>query len=357
MVSSEKYRDISEADAVIFDCDGTIVDVHDSYQLTTKLTTCIILGEIFGVECELGEDFDSAASYLKLLGGFNNDWDKSSVMIQLLALHLKDLRKKSSNLGKVEVEKYLSPVSREKSSPPEIGKALEWLKKVISDNLGRFMTRRDLEKIFDLEAEKLGKLEFLEDLRRLLGPAERYGDGALTTLFDEIYLGEEGVREKYGAEPRYVEWEGAINREKIIIAEETLQELVELLPRGLAIVTGRGRWETEKTLGDLVNYFDLNASTFIADQREIGEKPDPTALIESIKRLGSRKTIYVGDSAEDLLFTKRAAERGVDASFAGVAGDEQMLGYFLENGADAVLDDVNNLPKLFEREAKLWKPF
>ncbi len=165
------------------------------------------------------------------------------------------------------------------------------------------------------------------------------------------------MREKYGEKPHYVHWEGAVNRETPLIREETLQELVNLLPKGLAIVTGKGRWEAEKTLGPLLRYFDLEASVFIADQREAGEKPDPTTLIECAEKLKAEKIIYVGDSAEDLLLVKNAVKEGLDASFAGVLTNEYALNFFIENEADIILEDVNNLPKIFRREETIWSPF
>ena len=357
LVLRDSYDEFPEVDSIAFDCDGTLIDASNSYYLATRLTTCIILKELYGFECKLGRDFDKTVKFLEMLGGFNNDWNKAAVMMQAIFLHLDDVKARKNKLEQIEIESYLEQVSDQESSPQIIKDALAWMKKTISENLGKFVTREDLEKILDEEAEKRGRLNQLRELREKLGPITRYGEGMLTTLYDEIYLGEQGVKAKYGRKPRYVSWNGAIEREKVLISGDTLRELQQLIPKGLVIITGRGRWEVEKTLGRLIDYFNLDASIFVADQREEREKPDPLLLIECARRMKSEKILYVGDSAEDLIMVKSAVEKGLNALFAGVLTNENALGFFVEKKAEAIMEDVNDLPRLFKREEALWKPF
>ena len=357
LVLRKSHEEFPEVDSIAFDCDGTLIDSSNSYYLTTRLTTCIILKELCNFECKLGKDFDETVRFLEMLGGFNNDWNKAAIMIQAIFLHLEHPKLIKEEIERVDVESYLHLALEQESEPQIVKDSLAWIKKIIADNLGKFLTRNDLEKILDEEAEKRGKKKQLKEFREKLGPITRYGSGILTTLYDEIYLGEQGVKAKYGVEPKYVSWNGAIEKEKVLIREEILEELRELIPKGLAIITGRGKWEVEKTLGPLTDYFNVDASIFVADQPVEREKPDPAILIECAKRMGSKKILYVGDSAEDLLMVKAAAEKGIKALFAGVLTNENALGFFVEKKADAIVEDVNDLPRLFKREEAIWKPF
>jgi phosphoglycolate phosphatase-like HAD superfamily hydrolase len=245
----------------------------------------------------------------------------------------------------------------EGSSPSYVLNGLRWVSDKASQAYGVFMSLRDFEELVDAEAERLGRLMQIQELRSLLGPLTRYSSGLLTTLYDEVYLGLEGVRERYGVEPRYVSWKGLLDREKPLITEDVLESLSEIVPRGIAIATGRGRWETERSLGDLINYFNIEASIFSADLPNRYEKPDPGILVDCSRRLGAEKIIYVGNSLEDLLVVENARRNGLDALFAGVLTNPYALEIFIRRGADAIIDDITLLPRLIEREESLWKPF
>lgn len=65
LIRSEKFDELSEIEAVVFDIDGTLVDVTKSYYLTIKLTTCVILHKLCGLECKLGSDVDAVINSLR----------------------------------------------------------------------------------------------------------------------------------------------------------------------------------------------------------------------------------------------------------------------------------------------------
>ncbi|MCS7133094.1 MAG: hypothetical protein NZ918_05205 [Aigarchaeota archaeon] len=357
LIHADKFDEVSEVEAIIFDIDGTLIDVRKSYDLTIKLTTCIILNELYGIECKLGNDVDEVIRSIKMLGGFNNDWNTSSIIIQVIFLHATHAGRCEKTLGKIDVENYLSRVVEGESAPEYVRESIKWLNEIIRGHFGKYLEKKDLESFLDREAEKIGRKEALKDLRSSLGPLTSYRSGLLTTLFDEIYLGDDGIRERYGLDPLYVSWRGAVLNEELFIEEETLRELSELVPRGLAIVSGRGRWESEKSLEPVLAYFDLESSVFIGNVIRGPEKPDPTGLIECARRMGAGKVLYVGNSAEDLIMVRRASERGLDAMFAGVLTNEYSLNFFIENGAEILMENINDLPRALKREEKLWKPF
>ena len=69
----------------------------------------------------------------------------------------------------------------------------------------------------------------------------------------------------------------------------------------------------------------------------------------SINSLGSKYSIYVGDSMEDLLMTKKAKNLGKKTIFCGIYGTaENPLAkkkFFEKNKADLILESINLLPK------------
>lgn len=358
LVRSEKVEELLEIDSIVFDCDGTIIDTFNSYYLTDKLTTCILLNEICGLEVKLGKDADDAVKSLKALGGFNKDWNVVLILTQAIVAHSDQaLRIASGGLGLIDVEGFLPRVLRDESEPDFVARALRWLKKTCSSLYGEYVDRKGVEALIDQLPLSKDRLKLLKELRHMLGSDMSYGSNILSTLFEEIYLGEEGVKRRYHAEPRYARWKGAIENERVLVREETLKELVEIAEKGLAILTGRGYWETEYTLGDLMKYFDADASSFTGELDESFEKPNPDGFILCSEKLGAERILYVGDSAEDLLMVKNASAKGIKALFAGVLTNEEMTDYFLKKGADLILDDVNLLPRALKVDEAFWRPW
>ncbi len=69
-------------DSVIFDMDGVLIDVSQSYRQAIKLTVEYVLQNNYGLHTVIAaEDVES----MKLIPGFNNDWDLSFALIQLLS--------------------------------------------------------------------------------------------------------------------------------------------------------------------------------------------------------------------------------------------------------------------------------
>lgn len=72
----------SQWDAVIFDMDGVLVDVSKSYRQAIKLTAQYVLQNKYGLKAKVaGADIEA----MKAIPGFNNDWDLSFALIELLS--------------------------------------------------------------------------------------------------------------------------------------------------------------------------------------------------------------------------------------------------------------------------------
>jgi phosphoglycolate phosphatase-like HAD superfamily hydrolase len=340
---------ITDAEAAVLDCDGTIIDASNSYDLAIRIAIAIIIDKLFNIEIELGEDFEDALCALRMTGGFNNDCDSTSVLLQTICIFLPSILDiKLTKWDKVEnADKYAKPVAAAQSSPRFIHEALKWLSYEIKSRK-EYLDLRKIEKLLDVKAVNLGVSDKLFKLRSILNYPGPFKESFLTTLFDEIFLGAEGVREKYSWEPRYIDYSGTLKNEKLLIREESVKRLNELLPKGVALVTGRGRWETEKTLQPILKYFKMEASIFTADKGSEYEKPSPKSLIETANILRTKKIIYVGNSMEDLLMSQAASRKGLEIGFIAVSDNEELSREFEALGANAILEDINELPILIE---------
>lgn len=346
-VSGDPER-LAEAEAILLDCDGTLIDASRSYNLSIRLTTIILLDRLAGLKISLGPELEDVLKAVRMTGGFNNDWDTTSALIQTIYAWSPERREQlSEDVERVDVEEFMERAEAEATSPGFVAKSLEWLGETMR-GFGGFADLRAVERLIDSEALRLGSLPGVRLLRLTLGYPGGFGESLLATIFDEIFLGAEGVREKYGVEPRYAVSEGTLKNERLLVSEETVRRLSDLTQRGLALVTGRGRWETERTMKPLLRYLNLDASIYTADLGPEYEKPSPKPLIESARLLGAESIIYVGNSMEDLLTAQAASKEGIDAAFVAVASEEDVAQQFISRGADAVLRDVNLLPDLIE---------
>ncbi|MEM4718685.1 MAG: HAD-IA family hydrolase [Nitrososphaerota archaeon] len=342
----EKLNSLREVDAIIFDCDGTLVDVSSSFTLVGKLITAIYLDQLFGIDCAVGSDYDEAFQLLKMLGGFNNVRNIVSVILQAVFVELGCPDPLRGDLEPIELHHYMGQISHGWSSSKPLGNALRWLISSTAKHLGEYVTPEDVEALLERRACSPQKLR---EFRRLIGPIFPYGSGAMTTLFSELYLGYEGIKRKYGVDPRYYDGPGILYNERLMVELEVLEALKRFAPNGLAILSGKGRWEAEKILSPVLHHFNSDAILFTGDDKREVDKPNPTGLLECCRKLGAKRVLYVGDGGEDYFLVLRARERGIEAHLAAVLTNKYSYAFFTRCLADAIIENANFLPKLFKR--------
>ena len=71
-------------DTIIFDLDGVLVDVSKSYQILPIIVTKMFYNEILGLKKLRIKMSREDVTYLKNVGGFNNDWDITYFFIDLI---------------------------------------------------------------------------------------------------------------------------------------------------------------------------------------------------------------------------------------------------------------------------------
>ncbi|MFB6087978.1 MAG: TIGR01548 family HAD-type hydrolase [Haloarculaceae archaeon] len=281
-------------DAVVLDVDGVLVDVADSYRRAILET----------VERRSGETIPrEAIQAFKDAGGFNNDWELTDAA--LLFLEARDA-------------------------------GLD----------------RDVEAFTDAVADHGGGLDAVLEVLREAGVAEAATAGwdpeAVRETFQALYLGSAYYREIEGGDPPF-EAPGYIHDEPVLIEDATVEALTDRFAVG--VFTGRPAAEADVAL-DRVG-LDLPEARRITMDDDYPGKPDPAGLIALADRLDAERVAFAGDTLDDVR-AARAADDADDRAFYGVGvltggltGASGRRRYERE-GADAIVDSVNDLPDLLE---------
>jgi len=328
---------LRKVDAVVFDCDGTLIDVRDSYDATIIKTVESMLKEFFGRTLVLegvGQEF---ILQMRHTGGFNSDWDLTYGLI------------------------LFSTAAIERAGPGEEGEAVAALKRIVSD----FASRERLEGWRSVDRYVTSaRLESkaIRDMRRLLGYPGNPLTSKMAATFDQVYYGAKLYQRVYGAKPRVAYGTGLIDMEKVIVTKKVFGILTRLLgEKRIAMSTGRPYLAVEHTLGKMLDYFDRDASVYIGDGdifRDLApklakfKKPSGESLNLARRRFASRVMLYVGDSGEDRLMVRNAGAPSGTILFAGIYGssfnEREQISYFTKTESDLIVKDVNQIPELLE---------
>ena len=304
----KKFNEIINLDSIIFDCDGVLIDIRNSYDKTIKETVRYIVDKITDVDIN---NFvtNKLISSFKSSGGFNNEVDLSySIIISIIAairLH-------------TPYKKFIADVV-ENLDVSGINSVENYLRNII--------------KIDDLISE-------------LNYP---YKNSMICNIFDELFYGSKLYNTILKKTPIFC-CEGFIKNDKIILTKSLLDTLQKKFKRKIAIVTGRGLISTRYSLQNLLNYFDIQNSVFLDDLDRNLAKPNPKPLINSILGLKSSYCLYVGDSMEDLIMVNRSNELGFKVVFCGIFGTDDnkndKINLFKKKNAHIILESINLLPNV-----------
>ena len=294
-----------EADAVVLDVDGVLVDVADSYRRAIVDSISVVYGRT--IRADDVQAFKDA-------GGFTNDW----VLTHAAALYLL-----------ATTEGYDHALETYTDSIAEAGGGIDAAVSVVKDRIG---------------AQAFQRVEQGWDRERL------------QDVFQQLYLGEDLYRSLEGDEPSLadspdVDLSGYIHDEPTLLDDETREHLRENYD--IAVLTGRPAAEATLAL-DRVGLGDLPPiHRFTMDDWE-GTKPDPDALVKLGRRFNADAVAFVGDTLDDVETAHNAADVDQDRAYYGVGvltgGLTGKVGYetFEEAGADAVIGSVSELPTLLE---------
>ena len=296
-------------DSIIFDCDGVLVDITQSYDKTIDKTCRYILKEFAGINSIIIDH--KIIDGFKTSGGFNDEVDLTYAAV--LSLYTSDKLNKEPS---------------------------EFIYQVISntDKTGIGSVQSYLESICDI-SKFLSKLGSLDDRHNNL----------VYSIFDQIFFGPELYKKLFGKHSKFSE-KGMISNDKVILSVSLLQILQKEFGQKLAVVTGRGFESILYSLKDLLDYFDIKNSAFLEDESRNLAKPNPATLIRAMQSMESKNCLYVGDSMEDYMMAKDAKQAGYTTTFCAIVGTstnpEDRRKLFAESGVEMILESINDIPKV-----------
>ena len=139
--------------------------------------------------------------------------------------------------------------------------------------------------------------------------------------------------------------DGLILRERWLAREGMLEKLS--LQFQFALFTGRFRWEAELTLRRFAPALQFEPIVGAGDVPN--HKPAPDGLLRIGRLAPGAELWYVGDTVDDARSAKAA-----DVPFIGIAAPgserrEELCALLRQEGAQSVLDDINQLEDLLAR--------
>jgi phosphoglycolate phosphatase-like HAD superfamily hydrolase len=358
-IKPSSLKSLSEVDAVIFDCDGVLVDASKSYDATIAEVVKRILLENTRTNSPEKNVTLNLVRQLRRTGGFNNDWDSTYALILFSIMALP-----KSELHRLALEGPTNG-SREplRISPRDIEKVVDAFCTAKRDlGIGAEAVNRYIQTAH-LTHDSASVVAKLQNQLSYPGSPPK---SLLSTLFDEIYHGPRLFRKMYGVRAQNYKETGFIENERLLIRRRHLEMLSRLLgSRRLALVTGRPYLATKYVLRDMMKYFNRRASIFIGDldvhpklapMLKQFRKPSGRSLIHAKRNLSSETLLYVGDSAEDAKMAEDARRLRVPVLFAGIygtgLGHEEQSKFFRHQGADLVLPTVRQVPMILRAEKK-----
>jgi len=306
--------DLISLDGIIFDCDGVLIDITKSYDFTINKTVKYVL-ETFSKITDSIEIDSKIIDGFKSSGGFNDEVDLTYASILSLVA--------AKKLQKNQHEFILDVISN-------------------ADASGILSVEKYLEKLTDIS-----------DIKNKLSYPGTHHNNPLYKIFDQIFYGPELYFNLFKQKSNFSE-SGLIENDIVLVNNFLIEKLQKKFSSKISIVSGRGKESIRYSLKQLLNKFDLKNSVFLEDEPREMAKPNPKSLVRSINGMNCSHCIYIGDSMEDFIMTKKTTEQGYKTIFCGIIGTsknpQDKLELFQRNGALLVLDSIDLLPKVLNLE-------
>ena len=351
-------RALRSNDVAAFDCDGVLVDTRKSYDATTVRVVERLIGEMFGLRLPWEREAPRLIHRLRKTGGFNNDWDTTYALCLFAACSM-PMRFKEAL---ATAQRFPVSIGGVAAAPGVFSGVNRIIAEYVNSKgqAGPSSIDRFVRETMSAVDQRICAL-----VRAYTGYPGSPPESRLATLYDEMYHGPVLFKELYGVGPKYFAGTGLITRDRVLVTRADLRRLTEFFGDKLAIDTGRPRKAVEYSLGNLLSFFDLDASVFIGDgeigrQREgvphFEKKPSPASLLHVRDKLGSSNLLYVGDSAEDVMMAKEVGTSSGGVAFAGVYGasydSRDQVEFFRREGVELILPSVRDLPGVYRRLAR-----
>ena len=304
---------------IIFDIDGTLIDTRESYNKSIKKTVQFLVKYIDISKENLGKIVsDELIFKFRKSGMFNNDIDTSYAFVLSilcgppkksdLLFFIENIAQNASSKGIKSVENYLKDHSESR----------------------------------------------LKQLKKLLRYPGDVNTSIIARVFDEYFYGLQLFKKQHSTNSKYYSGRPLIENDILLVTNSTLKKISNLFDKRTGIVSGRSRIAAEYSLKSVFKFFDIKGSVYLEDEKREMGKPNPSALIKSVKSFGVSNAFYVGDSAEDLFMVQRARKiSNLDIKLIGVcasnARSNQIRSLFTSNGTSLIVKNINELPNILNK--------
>lgn len=344
----------TKLDVLVFDVDGVLIDVSESYRNAIRQTVQLYLEACLGLSSYDSDlvSYEDVAAF-KLAGGFNNDWDLTTGILKYF-LAMLDHQPGNCLSSEATSEQVITYLRETGAHVDTTGEALRQQKDVLGFAEALSAAGGGLDAVWKILDGQNDHLLFARgDLRRT---------NLVQRIFQELYLGEECFIREYGEMPLIHNGPGLIRRERLTISPQVLTELGGRVALGIA--TGRPYNEAIyalETAGILNKFRSLVAheDKEQAEQKVFAEtgqqislgKPHPFPLLEAVRRIasGSVRCAYIGDVPDDVR-AANAARQEMDFISIGclaVAQDKEALCKEFEHaGANIIVNHPDELVDL-----------
>ncbi len=379
-VRRDRLDHLGRVDAVIFDCDGALIDTRNSYNGTISKTVAYILKSLIGYTPPERLISDRIIYLFRKSGGFNNDWNITYGILIFILCSLPEKLQHTLKRCMEIVERQSDPSKRLFSVSKAMKRELrtigldEGFFNMLADELEGFTESLNATGIDSVDRSLIDSVEpskslidFYNTVKRFLDHPGGIKKSVVTRVFEEFFCGLDLFKKIYGIKPRFHQGPGMIENERVIIESKTLDHLELIFGRkNFGISSGSTFKSAEHILGVLLGKFNSKALVFLDNilQAECEylnktgftvnfKKPNPFSLLKAAEALNPFTfALYVGDSMEDTLMVWEARKTDPRFLFAGVYKHsyprEPFLRNFLKAGCDIILPSVNDLPVILE---------
>ena len=313
-IDDSKINILNKVDAIIFDCDGVLIDIVKSYDLAIIKTVQYVLENFAKINNAISIDFKIIDGF-KSTGGFNDEVDLTYAAI-------------------------LCIVAATKLEKDQTDFIFQVIKNI--DSTGIVSVEKYIENLVDIS-----------NIKKQLSYPGTNRQNPLSKIFNQLFYGPELYKKLFNDVSNFSE-PGLIEQDDVILNDVLIEKLRKKFNSNIAMVTGRGKESVKYSLKSLLNKFNLDNSVFLEDELRDLAKPNPQPLLNSIQGMNSICTIYVGDSMEDFIMAKKVTDLGHNTIFCGIIGTsknpQEKLDLFEQNDAILVLDSIHQLPKVLNLE-------
>ncbi|HEY3266871.1 MAG TPA: HAD family hydrolase [Armatimonadota bacterium] len=310
--TAEAIETAKSLDTIIFDVDGVLLDVSQSFRKVSSITCQYYLTRTLGWPDDGLFFAPSETELFKRVGGFNSDWSLTNTATLLFLAKGIDAQDRSA-----ATLRALSPTLEEYTA-------------VIGERGG-------------------GEDAAIAYLREVIPPdamqrgLDAWDTALLERIFCEYYAGRSHCKRIYGFEPGIVDQEiGELTKENVIIRANDLPSAFQY-----GIVTGRVRGELDVAM-EMTNLDGHVApgATMTADDGM--HKPDPNGLIALADFMHPSTAAFVGDTLDDMRTVHNYRKVRETPAFlacqvlTGPAGERNRQ-FFADRGADVIAPNVNAL--------------